>query len=243
MRRAPILPGVDLRVYLDALPILIKNPAIIVVPLLALIVGVVLQLTSASLGVGGLNGITASIISLVVALLQVFGLGSACIMADAAWRRGRVKFDDAWVETRRKTSDLIAAGFGVVLLMFIAQWIGQMLGFLAEIIMAIFAYGLIFAIPSAAIGGIPGGAAIQASVTRVRSAPLAAGILTAVAIAVGILLPGVVTIPIVGLFGGYVAQSLTALLVVQALIQSICISYVAIVMAKVYSEVTFTRRW
>ena len=102
---------------------------------------------------------------------------------------------------------------------------------------------LIWTIPAAAIGGVPGGAAIQASIDRVRGAPLPAVI--AAIVSVLLLWIGV---PILSAYLSAwippLRESLIANLLAGALLQGIAVSYVALVLSKTYADAAFgTRRW
>ena len=55
MRRSPA-PEVDLTVYAKAVPLLLRNPAIVVIPLLMAVIGVLLQLVMTPYGGGASAG-------------------------------------------------------------------------------------------------------------------------------------------------------------------------------------------
>jgi hypothetical protein len=235
VRRNPV-PGADLGIYVAAIPLLLRNPAIVVIPLLMMIVGVLVgQLLSGPLG---------GFASLFEALLGMFGLGAACIMADQAWRRGRASFEDGWSDARRRAGDIFMSALGVTLLLTVAGYLGAFLGPLALLVIAAAAVFLIWAVPATAIGGIPGGASIQVSVDRVRSTPVPAVIATVVSV-LAIYLARlaafnltIVALPYVGA-SYFVADAL-----ISAVLQAIAISYVAIVLAKTYSDSAFrVPRW
>jgi hypothetical protein len=102
-------------------------------------------------------------------------------------------------------------------------------------------YALIYTIAASAIGGIPGGAAISVSIERVRSAPMAAALLTVVSL---VLLFYVGNFIEAGIFGALGVTSLILASVLGAIIQAILTGYIAVVMAKVYADVSFTPpRW
>jgi len=91
---------------------------------------------------------------------------------------------------------------------------------------------LIYALPATAIGGIPGGAALQVSIDRVRQAPLPAAILTAVFL---FLYFGTLLGPFyLGLYG-------MGSLLVGAILKAIVLGYLALVMAKSYTDAAFSR--
>ncbi len=238
MRRAPV-PGVDLSVYVKALPLLVRNPAIIVVPLLTLVVGVLIGLALAPGSGGVLGSTTLGLGQLLSFLLALFGLGSACIMADGAWRRGRMSFDAAWTETQRKGREILFAAIGVSLLLSVGQYVAQLFGGLGLLLMAVIVYFLIWAIPAAAAGSAPGGAAIQISVERVRAAPLSAALATIVTLALVFYASGALAVLLAGLLGPAASGIVVSLLF--ALMRSIAIGYVALVLTKTYTDAAFTR--
>src|SRR6185312_13943207 len=172
MRRTP---RIDLGTYLLAIPLLLRNPELMAVPLLSGIVGVALaRFLSASADILGLG-------QLIQFLLDAFALAVSIILADMAWRRGRGSFDDAWTDARRKAGDILLTAIGLNFIIFVADFAGRFLGTYFEIGLDVIAiFFMIFALPAVAIGGIPGGAALQISIDRVRQAPVPAGILTVV---------------------------------------------------------------
>jgi hypothetical protein len=244
MRRGPV-PDVDLSPYVGAIPLLVRNPAIMVVPLLMSVIGVLFGQLFSPYGGGLLTEATGGIAALIAFLLDLFGLGAACVMADDAWRQGRVSFDSGWTEARRRGGDILMAAVGVSLLLSVGQYVSNLFGSVGIILMAVIAFFLIFTIPAAAVGGIPGGAAIQVSIDRARSKPLAAGIATAATIVLVLIVP-----PQAALFlGMYIApyaggSELIVLALLKALIQAIMLGYVALVLTKTYSDLAFSgRRW
>ena len=238
--RGPRAPRerVDLSIYVRAAVVFARNPTVVVMPLLVAVIGILLGQIS---GFTGGDALTGGLASFVLLLLQLFALGVSIIIADAGWRRGVASFDDAWQDARRKAGDIIFAAFGFTFVLQIALLAGQMVGALGTILSALAVYGLIFAIPAAAIGGVPGGAAINASVERVRGAPLTAAVLA------------VVTIVMLLYFGAFVGVWLDTLVfafmggpsilgpILGAVVSSIAAGYVATAMAGVYAEVAFSR--
>ena len=230
---------VDLSIYVRAFGVLARNPTVVVMPLLAGVIGILLGQIS---GFTGGDALTGGLASFILLLLQLFALGVSVIIADAGWRRRVASFDEAWQDARRKAGDIIFAAFGITFVIQIALLAGQMVGALGTILSAVAVYGLIFAIPASAIGGVPGGGAINASVERVKGAPLTAGVLAAVSIAVllGCLWfvePWIGTL-VYGFMGGPSILST----VLAAVVSSIAAGYVATAMAGVYAEVAFSRR-
>lgn len=237
----PIRERVDLSIYLRAFGVFARNPTVIVLPL---VVGVFAVLVRQVGGMTGTDPVTGGLISFIIALVQLFALGVSIIIADAGWRRGVASFDDAWQEARRKAGDIFFAAFGLTFVVQIALLAGRFFGAsIGLLLVGLAIYGLIFTIPAAAIGGLPGGAALNASVERVRAYPLTAAVLA------------IVTIVLVLAFGWYIAPSIDALVfeslnappilapLLDALVSSIGAGYIATVSAKVYAEVAFSRRW
>ena len=226
----PTRESVDFTPYTGAFAVYAKNPTVIVLPLLAAVIGVLAQQIPMA------DSLMAQLESFVLRLLQFFALGGSIIIADAGWRRGVASFDEAWQDARRKGGDILFAAVAFVFILNIAA-IFPVIG---NVLAALAAYGLIFTIPAAAIGGIPGLAAANASVERVRSAPIAAAILAIVCVVLMIYgseyLGGV-------LYAAIGDSPLIAQLAFSV-VQAILTGYVAIVMAKVYSDVAFSRpRW
>jgi hypothetical protein len=172
----------------------------------------------------------------------MFALGVSTIIADQGWRRGTASFDDAWQDARRKGGDILMASFGLTFVMSIAQFAGTIVGsFVGVILLAVAAYFLIYTIPAAAIGGIPGGAAISVSIERVRGGPLNAALLAVVTLVLLYYAPGLLE---GALFNVFNITSPLIGSVLGAVVQSILMGYIAIVMAKVYNDVSFTTpRW
>lgn len=227
----------DFSAYLRAVGVFARNPTVVVLPLLAGVIGVLIEQISDLAGPGLLGSVT----SFLLLLLQLFALGVSIIIADAGWRRGTASFDDAWQDARHKSRDILFAAFGFTFVLSIAQYASQIVGAFGVVLMALAAYGLIYTIAAAAIGGIPGGAAINVSLERVRSAPFTAAILAVVSL-VFFLYLGPSADALIFNAGG-IGSPIVALLL-GALVRAILTGYVAIVMAKVYADVSFTPpRW
>src|SRR5579875_2098050 len=181
MRRSSPL---DLSTYGRAIPLLVRNPELTVVPFLSGLIGVAItRFLSPSADILGLG-------QLIQFLLDAFALAVSIILADMAWRYGRGSFDDAWTDARRKAGDILLS----------------------------------------AIGGVPGGASLQVSIDRVRSAPTRAIVLTVVFL---VLYFGTLLGPFyLGFYG-------TVALLVGAVLKAIVLGYIALVMAKTYTDGAF----
>jgi hypothetical protein len=228
---------VDLSVYVRAFGVFARNPTVIILPL---VVEVISLLVDRLGGIFNADAYTGGLQSFILLLMKLFALGAAIIIADEGWRRGVASFDDAWQDARARGGDLLFAAFGFTFVLQIAQYAGSFIGVFGVIVDALAIFGLIFAIPAAAIGGVPGGAAINASIERVRSAPLTAGILTSISIVVLLIGPTILSLTLAP-FDGDIGGSPLVGQLIDVLIRSIATGYVAIVMAKVYADVAFTR--
>jgi hypothetical protein len=240
MKRTPF-SGIDLGVYVKALPLLVRNPSIIVVPLLMGVAAILIGLVLAPAG-GGLIGYASSGISgLIVILLELFGLGAACIIADEAWRRGRASFDNGWTEARRRAGDILFTALGITFIFGIISYAGMLLSFIAIALMVVAFVFLIWAIPAVAAGGLGGGEAIQVSIDRVRANPVSA-VLTAVVVALVTVgawkASAILTLYVVLYTGSGLVNAL-----VGALVQAIADGYIALIITKTYTDASFTRRW
>jgi hypothetical protein len=233
----PSRERIDFSVYLRAFAVFARNPTVIVLPLLAGVIGIlVAQFPDA----GG--PFVASLTTFLLLLIQLFALGVSIIIADGGWRSGTIPFDDAWQDARRKGRDILFAAFGFTFVLSIAQYASTIVGAgIGIVLLAIAMYGLIFTIAAASIGGIPGGAAISVSIERVKGAPMAAALLTAVSLVLLFYVGGFIE---AGLFGALGITSVILASVLGAVIQAILTGYIAVVMAKVYADVSFTPpRW
>lgn len=225
--------GTDLTIYLRAFGVLASNPALLLAPFLMAVIGVLVQVPY-GVSQDPISRITGGIMGLIVFLLQCFGLGVSLIIADTAWRRGgTASFDDAWVDARRKAGDIIMASLGFNFVVFVAAQIGSfILPQLGLLLGAAALFFLAYTIPAAAIGGIPGGAALQTSVERVQRSYIP----TAILVVISLLVYGFVGwyapfafIPVAGLIGGIIA----------AFFQALAIAYIACILSAVWSDVSY----
>src|SRR5664279_75574 len=228
----------DPMLYVRALGLLARNPSIIVVPLLMGVVGVFVG----QIGGGSGGGIIGGLTGLLVLLLNLFAFGAACIIADMAWRRGRASFDDGWNEARRKGGEILTAAMGFTFVLYLAQFAGTLVGPLANVLLAVALYFLIYTIPAAAVGGIPGGAALQISIERARSNPLPTVVVAVVSVAAyfaGLLLLPYVA-PLIALSAFASLNLVVALL--ATVVQAIAVGYIALIVTKTYADISFGRR-
>ncbi|GAC1421746.1 MAG: hypothetical protein NVSMB5_15070 [Candidatus Velthaea sp.] len=238
------LRGVDPLMYLRALGLLVRNPAIMVVPLLMGVIGVFVSQFAGDPGGGMLSGLTGSITGFIILLLKLFAFGTATILADQAWRRPRVSFDDGWTEARRKAGEIISAAFGFTFVLFIAGYAAQLLGPFGLVVYAAAIFFLIYTIPAAAIGGVPGGAALQISIDRARAHPIPTIVVTVISVALFLYL-GVLLSPLLAFFItplSFASFNLVAGLF-NAIVQAIAVGYIALVVAKTYNDVSYGSRY
>lgn len=237
-------PYVDLALYAAAVPLLLRNPAIVVIPLLMAVIGVLLGVVMTP-GGGGIEVATQGLAQLIGFLLTLFGLGTACIIADDAWRHGHASFDRGWTEARRRGGEILMAAIGFGLLVtvgtYVAAWFGA-IGLLLTLVILVF---LVWTIPAAAVGGVPGGASIQVSIDRVRATPLAAVIATLVSVALLWYLVPYAQAALGGWLLSFTWSSAMLYRLAGALLQAIAIAYIALIITKTYTDSAFgaPRRW
>ncbi len=232
---------VDFTQYVKAVGLLIRNPVIVLAPLAAAMCTAALQTIFPSSASDPIAALSVGIWQIIYFLINAFGLGVALIAADAAWRTGKVSFDSALDDAKRKVGDILMAAVGLNFVIAAAALIGGIVAApLAIGLMIVAAFFFIYTLPAAAIGGVPGGASLSISIDRVKSNYLAAILVfiatiaafAAVLFALPYLLEHVQNLPSVA------GKSITALLL------SVASSYVALVLAKTYADVSFTvPRW
>jgi hypothetical protein len=235
MRRQP---PVDFAMYVRAIPSLARHPSIFVMPLLAAVVDLlVAQITP--FFTDAVGGAGSFIFQIIVQLVYGFCFGVAVIAANNVWRGRRATFDEAWEEGRSKAGGILIATIGFYFLVYVAGYIGAFTGspvvqIVLELVVAFF---LIYTIPAAAIGGMPGNLAIGASFRAVRASLLGTAILAIVFVALWIWLPDFV-VGQVGATLGVIGYEL-----VRAAIKAIVLAYLAFPFAKQYDDVAFRGYW
>jgi hypothetical protein len=243
MRRAP-MAGPDLGVYVQAIPLLVRNPSIIVIPLLMAVIGVLMGLVLSPYGGGGIGQATTGLAGFILQMLQLFGLGAACVIADDAWRNGHASFERGWSEARRRGSDILMAALGVAIVTSLAQFVAVLLGIWVALALGIVIYVfLIWAMPAAAVGGIPGGAAIGVSVERVRETPLPAVLTAIIAYAVTAFAVPYVSTYLTSLLLPYISGAPIVIPLIGALLSAVAYGYIALIVTRTYTGTAFTRRW
>ncbi|MBV9402370.1 MAG: hypothetical protein JO018_01435 [Candidatus Eremiobacteraeota bacterium] len=226
---------VDLSIYARAFAVVARNPLIFVFPIIATILKIALGFLRGPL-FDPIGGYDFGLFQLLFSLIDGFAFGLTLIAAESAWRATRFSFTSVWDEGKTKAGNILLATMGLVFVIWVASLLGGFLGPLALLVPAVALFFLIYTIPAAAIGGIPGGAALSASIQRVKQNPLAAALLVIVSLLlyfyVGIFLGAYI-----GTAVGFLAPYATAI------IQAVVIAYLAAVTARQYDDVAFFRRY
>ncbi|MGC1381463.1 MAG: hypothetical protein WA814_10645 [Candidatus Baltobacteraceae bacterium] len=229
-------PRVDLTMYLQAIPLLARHPSVFVMPLLAAVVELLLTQVS-YLFTDAAGGAGAGLFQILVQLIYLWAFGISIIQASNIWRGRRGSFDEAWEEGRAKFGGLALAAIGFQFVVWAASYVGSFLGVFGLVLGAFAAFFLIYTIPSAAIGGMPGSLAISASIRAVRAEPIGSLILAVVFFAIWY-----VAVPI-GLPYLLVHLPAVAWSFVNAAARALALGYLAFPFAKQYDDVAFRGRW
>ena len=225
---------VDLSIYAKGLALLARNPLIIVFPLLAGALEIALGFLRGPL-FDPLGGNDFGLFGLLTNLIEGFAFGLAIIAAETAWRNRKPTLALTWDEGTRKAGAILLATVGFFFMLFVAAMFGSYLGSaVGNLLQLVALYFLIYTIPAAAIGGIPGGAALSASVERVRGNYVGAAVLA------------IVTVLLYSYFVPWVGVYLTLPLGTWApygiiLLRAIVIGYLGVVFARQYDDVGFFR--
>lgn len=229
---------VDVGMYARAVPLLVRHPSIFVMPLLAAVVNVLIdQITPFLTDPSG--GAFSWIFQIVVQLVYGFCFGVAVIAANNVWRARRATFDDAWEEGRQKAGGILIATIGFYFLLYAAAYIGGLLAspILQIVLQLVVAFFLIYTIPAAAIGGMPGNLAIGASFRAVRESLLGTALLAIAFVVLWVWLPEFVVDRFAAGLGVIGYQ------LIFAAIRAVVLAYLAFPFAKQYDDIAFTRYW
>ena len=234
--------SLDLSMYPRAIVLLARNPQILLGPLIASVAEVLIfKLFAAD---GGAFGIVGQIVlAIVVPLIAWFGLAVAVVAGEDAWRYGKAPFEDAYVASRRRATDILIAAIGYSFLIYIAGLVGGTIGPWGSIVLtAVATVFCIYMLPAAAIGGIPGGASLEISVQRVRNAPLPAIVVAAIYFLSVAYVPTLVTLSLEPLrFSGTIFASGDVSSLIVALVKAVISAYVALLLAKQYGDSSYGR--
>jgi hypothetical protein len=223
---------VDVAMYFQALPMLLRKPTILAMPLLAAVVDWGLN-ELAPLLTNAIGGVGAGLFATLAQVVYLYAFGIAVIQASNAWRGRKATFDEAWEEGKHKSGSILMATIGFIFVLSIASYVGSILGstigFFLELIAAFF---LIYTIPASAIGGMPGQMALSGSIRSVRENVFGAAILAVVFVALWVVLPGyIVYLPL--------GSNLAVVMLVMAGVRALVLAYLAFPFAKQYDEVAF----
>ncbi|GAC1659417.1 MAG: hypothetical protein NVS9B12_12540 [Vulcanimicrobiaceae bacterium] len=224
--------AVDPSIYLKALAVLAQNPLIAIFPLLAALIEIALGFLRGPL-FDPLGGNDFGIFGLVFKLIDGFAFALAIIAAQTAWSNRRPTIASTWNEGKSNAASILLATLGFFFMLYVAAMAGNILGPIVGLAVQVAAlFFLIYTIPAAAIGGVPGGAALSASIERVRRNYLGAAVLAIVAVALYALL--VQELGVYLPFGIYAPYAIVFL-------KSVVIAYLGVVFARQYEDVGFFR--
>ncbi len=227
---------VDLAMYARAFPLLLRHPSVFAMPLLAAVVDLLLTQLSYAF-TDPLGGAGTGLFGLLVQLVYLWAFGVTIIQASNLWRRRNGAFDAAWEEGRSKFGGIALAAIGFQFVVWAASYIGSFFGAFGLALGAIAAFFLIYTIPSAAIGGMPGSLAISSSIRGVRAQPIGSIVLAIVFFAIWY-----VAVPL-GLPYLLVHVPATIWAVVSAAARGLALAYLAFPFAKQYDDIAFTGYW
>jgi hypothetical protein len=223
--------------YVQAVPALVKHPSILAVPLLAAVISILINAALAPFLTNAVGGVGAGLFGMLVQLIYLWAFGVAIIQASHIWRGRRGSFDEAWEEGRTKFGGIALAAIGFQFVVWAGTYIGSFFGgTLTYVLAAVAAFFLIYTIPAAAIGGMPGSLAISASIRAVRANWIGSIVLAVVFVALWYVVPAFLPYALSGL--SQIVYSL-----VMALYEAIILAYLAFPFAKQYDDVAFRGLW
>jgi succinate dehydrogenase/fumarate reductase cytochrome b subunit len=219
--------------------LLARNPTLILAPLIMAVAQVLLSLVIPG-GSGFFGAVNNSLAQFIGTLLAGFGLSVALIQADTAWRRGRAPFDAAWEEARRKLPDILMAVIGLNFMLFVAFYVGGIIPIFGSIALGVIAlFFFIYTLPAAAIGGVPGGAALQVALERAKAGPLPTAVVTIACGFTYVFLPNFVSGYLIELLAGLGVYSSTVTQLIVALGEAIAAGYIALILSKAYNDISY----
>lgn len=223
--------------YLQAAGLFFRHLSILLAPILAAVIYVLLN-KFGQLMTDPVGGLGVGLYNTIGQLCFLVAFGIAIVQANNAWRGYNGAFEPAWEEAKRKFGGIALGAIGFQFITYVAQYIGSVLGGVIGLLLyAVAAFFLIYTIPAAAIGGLPGQLAISGSIQAVRARPLPA-IGLAVAYVVLMYVVPIFLLPSILRF----VPAATIDLIPWAL-QAIFLAYLAFPFAKTYDETAFRARW
>jgi len=238
-------PKLDVSPYLRGFAVLARNPALVLPPLVAAVVGVfVTRLGGGGVGEGNPVGqVSGSLTSLLITLLASFAFACSIVLADSAWRRGgTAPFEASIQEARRRGGDILFAAIGFSFVLSLAALVGNIIPFLGLLLVPVAMFFFIWTIPAAAIGGIPGGAALNRSLELARANPVPTAIFAVVYVVLVDFVAPTATDAVFSSLGALQGNSAVLSGLVGAVVMAIFFGYLAAVGAKVYADIAFGRR-
>lgn len=234
MRGSPV-SGLDWKLYFEALPLYARNLGVLLFPLIAAAIGLGLSYAEGPL-FNPIGGAGDPLIGFVIQIVYGYGFALAVIFADDAWRHGRGSLRGAWESARARAGNIILAVIGFYFLVYVAGLIGGIGGPILSIALTVLAvWAFIYAVPAAAIGGIPAGGAFSASLQSARRHPAATAVLTIVSYVV---YRGLTDYALAAL-GNYTGAAYG---VAEVLLTAIALGYIALIVARQYADLAF-RFW
>ncbi len=228
----------DFSIYVRAIAFLARKPSVFVAPLLGAAVALVLSQIDVYV-TSPMGGLWSGLFTFIADVFYSYAFGVAIVQADALERGLRGTFDSAWEDARRKGGGIIVAAIGFWFIISIAQYVGAIVGLEGQLILQLVAaFFLIYTIPAAAIGGLPGSLALGGSLRAVREGIPAAALLTIAFIILFMMLPPY----LVYLIADRVALTPTISSLLQAFFEAIALGYLAFPFAKHYADVAYRAR-
>jgi hypothetical protein len=228
---------IDVAIYARAVIHLVRHPSVLALPLLAAVIDMLISYSS-GVFTDPLGGVGNGIFQMIVQIIYLFAFGAAVIQANNIVRGYRGGFDDAWEESRRKAGGIILAAIGFQFIAWAVAYVTGIFGGSVQLAAQLLVYFfLIFTIPAAAIGGLPGGLAISGSVRAVRANPLASIVLAVAFVLLWVFVPQWLTLfaaTHLGLFGYELSL---------AAVRAIVLAYLAFPFAATYDNIAFRGLW
>lgn len=227
---------IDVAVYWRSIPLLLRHLSILAMPACAGVIDWAVNETAPYL-TGAMGGLGTGLLQMAVQIVYLFAFGVAVIQANTVWRGRRATFDDAWEEARHKAGGIVLAAIGFQFVLYAAAYLGTLLGpVIGVTLQLVAAFFLIYTIPAAAIGGMPGSLAISASIRAVREAPFGTALLAIAFVLLWNVVPQLLlAVPF--------DLSVPVTLLIFAIARALILAYLAFPFAKLYDDVAFTRRW
>ena len=202
-------------------------------------------------GIGGafVGDVQGTLFSMLTTAITSFGLAVSIILADTIWRQGRGSPRDAWSDARnRRGGDIVLAAMGFSFVQWVASLVGGLFAGLGLVLVVVAIYLFLYALPAAAIGGVPGGMSLQLSLERTKRNYLNTAILAAIYIAITFFLdvPALsaaffVQAFLVSLLPAIPFVTLVITTLIVTLIKAVALGYFTLVLARGYADISYGR--